>query len=263
MAAAVVIGILPVACGDDDDGTAEESVDTTMTKEASSASTAPEATPTTPVATAATSSTTAPSVAVGAESTWPWHAPGSAHAEPADAVAEFAEFVGFGQGFLLGEFLQGDSRSGEIEIRPVGVDSLGPPETFSDIPDLLPWSRTTAFVRLDADDQWTVIGAASDGIVVDQPTPEATVSSRLGVELTYKLASDGVWMQVWPDDSAEMLVEKDLHPSNSGIFSQGAGKWSLEVPPGVAGPATAIFQSRNEVSGETDAVTTVRIELTG
>ena len=172
MAAAVVIGILPVACGDDDDGTAEETVDTTVTEEASPASTAPEVTPTTSTSIAVTASTTAPSVAVGAESTWPWHASGSTHAEPADAVAEFAEFVGFAEGFALGDFLQGDSRSGEIEIRPVGADSLGsPPETFSDFPDLLPWSPTTAFVRLDADDHWTVIGAASDGIVVDQPTP--------------------------------------------------------------------------------------------
>lgn len=63
------------------------------------------------------------------QSVEPWHAAGSANADPADAVREFAAFIGFGEGFALGELQQGDSRSGEMEIRPVGADSFGsPPE---------------------------------------------------------------------------------------------------------------------------------------
>jgi hypothetical protein len=84
---------------------------------------------------------------------WPWYGSDVRYADPVDAARGFAEeFVGM-EDPLVGEFLPGDSRSGEVEIRAVEDGAV-----------------TVVFVRqLGDDDLWWVIGSATENIDVDRP----------------------------------------------------------------------------------------------
>ena len=76
-----------------------------------------------------------------------------------DAVAKrFArEYLGMTQtGLVVGEFRQGDSRSGEVEIKP--SDRQGAP-------------TTTVLLRQIVGTRWSVIGTAARDIRVSEPSP--------------------------------------------------------------------------------------------
>jgi hypothetical protein len=83
--------------------------------------------------------------------------------DPVAAAGAFAvDFVGFTDP-VVGEFMQGDARSGEVEVRP---RADGP--------------ATTVFVRqLGPDDTWWVLGSATGGIALDTPAAGDTVTSPL------------------------------------------------------------------------------------
>src|SRR5690606_11298059 len=61
---------------------------------------------------------------------------------------------------VVGSFLQGDSRSGEVDVRP---RENGP--------------VTTVLVRQLEDDNWWVIGSATPNIQISQPTALASIKS--------------------------------------------------------------------------------------
>lgn len=203
----------------------------------------------------ATTTTEVPE-APGESSARPWHAPQAAHADPAAAVAEFIEFIGFGNDITVSEFRSGDSRSGEIEIDPAP-----PGESQFD-------RSTTVFVRLDAADNWFVAGAVSDAVVVDLPPPDATVAPPLDLRVTHDLPSAGVMLQLWPDGAPAPLVDQQV-TQGGGVFAMDVWDITIDWPVTTVGPATAIFTSYN-VAGTIDsddapttvvAVTTLRLEL--
>jgi hypothetical protein len=85
--------------------------------------------------------------------------------DPVEAARQFAvEFAGFTDP-VVGPFLPGDARSGEVEIR---AKASGP--------------VTTVVVRqLGENGTWWVLGSATDTIAVDEPVTGATVTSPLTV----------------------------------------------------------------------------------
>lgn len=83
---------------------------------------------------------------------WPWEASSTRFAEPVEAARSFAtEFLGF-TAPVVGPFAQGDSRSGEVEVRPRHDGPV-----------------STVFVRQGGDDSWWIIGAANEHITLDEP----------------------------------------------------------------------------------------------
>lgn len=83
---------------------------------------------------------------------WPWGTSSTRFAEPVEAARAFAtDFLGFTDP-VMGAFAQGDSRSGEVEVRP---RSNGP--------------VTTVLVRQGSGDSWWVIGAANEHITLEEP----------------------------------------------------------------------------------------------
>jgi hypothetical protein len=82
---------------------------------------------------------------------------------PEAAAADFLAGV-FGDGPMLGEFMAGDSRSGEIEVFASADGApIGQP-------------RSVLFLRqLGPDDGWFVIGAGSDVATITTPEGLATV----------------------------------------------------------------------------------------
>lgn len=143
---ALVVISLGAACGDDD-GTATST--TTRPPAETTTSTAPPTTSTT---------TTVPSTQ---PVVWPLQG-GTPAADPVSAARGFAtEVAGFSDP-VLGEFQQGDSRSGEIEVR--GKAGPGPVSTL--------------FVRqVGSDDRWSVIGAASANLQLATPATGDAVAS--------------------------------------------------------------------------------------
>jgi hypothetical protein len=151
------------ACG------SESSGDATTTETTTPAATTPETT--------AASTTTAPSTAApatAAPATAPttvaaeiqpaiWPAPDVVFTTPQAAATDFLANV-FGDGPVLGEFMAGDSRSGEFEVF---ASVEGAP---------LDGVRSVLFMRqLGPDDGWFVLGAASDVATITTPESMATV----------------------------------------------------------------------------------------
>jgi hypothetical protein len=81
--------------------------------------------------------------------------------DPVAAARAFAvDFVGFTDP-LVGDFMQGDARSGEVEVRPT---ASGP--------------ATTVLVRrLGTDGSWWVLGSTTSDITLDTPAAGDTITS--------------------------------------------------------------------------------------
>lgn len=165
-----------VGCGDDDD-------EDTATDTSTSATTGPStAVPTTTPADTSTS-TTPPALDL-TTAVWPTEASGVSYDDPVAAAEGFAtDFVGFVDP-VLGEFQQGDSRSGEVEVRP---SADGP--------------VTTVFVRqLDASDAWWVLGSTTANIQIESPAALEEISSPVGLRGTSTAFEATVQTELRDDD---------------------------------------------------------------
>lgn len=137
-----------------------ESTSDGTTVETTTATTTPPDTTTATTATPTTgTSTTVPAPMQPAI----WPASDVVFATPEAAATDFLASV-FGDGPMLGEFMAGDSRSGEIEVF-ASVDG----EPIGD-------ARSVLFLRqLGPEDGWFVLAAASDVATITTPEPMATV----------------------------------------------------------------------------------------
>ena len=142
---ALALSVLLVACGDDgSDGTA-----TTPAVTDTAATTTVSTPPVTP-------STVAPTTTVaglGQPAVWP--AADVVFTTPEAAAADFVEQV-LGVPPVLGDFMAGDSNSGEIEVFVEGA------------PDA-PARSTLLMRRLGPQQGWFVLAAVSDAVTIDQP----------------------------------------------------------------------------------------------
>ena len=151
------------------------------------------------------------------------------YADPASAARGFAvDFLGFTDP-LFGDFMQGDSRSGEIEVRP-RVD--GP--------------ATTVFVRQLSDDSWWVLGSATADITVDRPATGATVTSPVTVSGEALAFEGNVIVEVRQDGRAQ--------PIGSGNVTGGGGpsapfEGRIEYSAPTAEYGALVFLTRSEEDG--------------
>lgn len=108
--------------------------------------------------------------------------------DPVEAVEFWAEgYLGFVDP-VYSEFRQGDSRSGEVVVRPV---EDGP--------------ETTVFVR-QLDDTWWILGAAAENIEIEEPDALATLSSPVTVSGRALAFEGNVNVELWTDGAAEPLA---------------------------------------------------------
>jgi hypothetical protein len=168
LAAAVVI----LVRDDDETAAPPTTASTAPTTTSTTPTTAPSTTPTTAPTTVTTLPITPPDTSTAV---WPVASSETRYFDPVDAARGFAvDLVGFVDP-VVGEFQAGDSRSGEVEIRPVANGPV-----------------TTVFVRqLTGSDTWWVLGSATTSIRVDEPSAGAVVSSPLRVTGT-STAFEGV-----------------------------------------------------------------------
>ncbi len=165
------------ACGpSDDDGDAAGTSTTTDAPHVSMASTTSQpSTPTPP-----TPDELSPAV-------WPWADSSQRFEDPVAAAYDFAvDFVGFTNP-TVGEFMQGDSRSGEVEVRP---RPTGP--------------ATTVFVRqLGSDGSWWVLGCATANIEVSEPSALAVIATPVALRGRANAFEGNVNVEIRADGTEE------------------------------------------------------------
>ena len=267
--AALVVGLLLITSDDDEGSDSAATTDapaTTVTTEVSETTDAPATTqaPETTEAVATTEPTTAPTTeppSTQAPTTvapsvpdqastaiWPWFATDLRYADPVEAAVGFAtEYLGFVDP-IASEFMAGDNRSGEVEIR-----------TFDAGP------ATVVFVRqLTADDSWWALGAASENITVDEPAALAEVTSPLTVSGTARAFEGTVDVQLRADGNGEPIFEGFV--TGSGGPEPGPYSDTFEfTSPGETGGALVMLSlspadgSTVEASGAADLLPLIRL----
>ena len=115
--------------------------------------------------TAPTSVTTGPPSVDRATAIWPYAGSTTRYDDPVDAARAFAvSFLRF-EAPVVGDFQQGDARSGEVEVRPRATGPV-----------------TTIILRqLSNETSWSVLGAATANIEVTGPSTGDEITSPVRV----------------------------------------------------------------------------------
>jgi hypothetical protein len=142
--------------------------------------------------TAAPSATTTPPPGAAVDRStviWPFAGSTVGYTDAVDAVRAFASsYLRFREP-VVGAFQQGDTRSGEVEIRPTATGPV-----------------TTVLVRqLTADDAWFVLGAATANIDVTGPQAGTEIASPVHVTGRAHTFEGNVVVEVRQDGSAGPL----------------------------------------------------------
>jgi hypothetical protein len=195
--AVLALALVASSCGDADD-----EADSTTTSR--------------PTTTTAPSTTTA-IPATGSGVVWPPADGTVTYDDPVSAATGFATgLVGFVDP-VVGEFQQGDSRSGEVEVRP---RSDGP--------------VTTVLVRqVGTDDSWSVIGAATANIQVTDPATLAEIASPVTLRGTSTAFEGTVGVKIFDRSGGAALAEGFVTGGSMGDL----GPFESEL---AFGPATTV-----------------------
>jgi hypothetical protein len=176
LVACVVLVASLAACGDDDEGTTSEvttsRVATTTSAPPTSGTASTVAESTTTAATTTTEMTTTTTASAGLEQPAIWPAAGVVFDTPEAAAEDFVVQV-LGVPPTLGEFQQGDSRSGEIEVLSPGEGDAGRAV-----------ARGLLLLRqLGPDDGWFVLAAVNDNASIAVPgSGEPVVAGSVTVD---------------------------------------------------------------------------------
>lgn len=172
---------------------------------------------------------------------WPWAHTDTRYDDPVDAATSFAtDFLGFDEP-IVGEFMAGDSRSGEVEVRAFDTGPV-----------------TLVSVRqLTTDDDWWILAATSENITVDEPEYGAEVVSPLIVSGTVLAFEGTVDVELRADGNGEPIFEGFV--TGSGGPEPGPYSESFEfTSPGPLGGALVML-SRSSEDGSTIEAWTMRI----
>lgn len=244
-------GLLAAACSDDSDTTSTTSptsVSTTAPTTVAPSSTALPTTTAEPTTSAASTSvapttaaptTVAPTttvVSLGQPAIWP--AADVVFTTPEEAAADFVIQV-LGVPPSLGEFVQGDSRSGEIEVMSPG-EGGGTPSP-----------RAVLFLRqLGPASSWFVIGAGSDGASITTPeTLDEVPAGLVTVEGVARGFEASMMVSAYIAGNPEVLTQQH---TMAGTMEE-AGPFSVQLDLSSVAPGTVVMlMVRGGVGLETD-----------
>lgn len=214
------------ACGDDDEVTT--------------------ATTTTSPTTEAPTTTVAPTTTAGFDRTTAvWPGPGEpGKATPAEAAVGFGrDYLGMYKPEVVGEFRQGDLRSGEIDIE---VEGNGP--------------TTTVLVRQLDGTRWWVIGAGAELIQVDEPTGLQTITSPVHVAGRSTAFEAQVGVHVRQDGDAEPIGTGFVMGGSMGDLAPFAGDITFATPTEEYGEVV-LFEGDASGRGEVTSASVIRVRF--
>jgi len=233
LAAVLAIVLIVVLANDDDDE--DVTADTTTTEQTTS-TTEQETTTSTTEATTTTITTTEPGGLPDAEAAnvvWPDPGGDLSYDEPMAAVEGLVEdMLGFVDP-MYSEFMQGDARSGEVEVR-----------RFAD------GAATTVAVRQMSDDGWYVLFAATSEVELTEPAAQSAIDSPLQVAGQSRSFEGQVRIAVYERGSTEPLGEgfvtggsgEALEPFSGEIeWDNPGGGWGVVVASTEGGPDGSIL----------------------
>jgi hypothetical protein len=175
---------------------------------------------------------------------WPWETSSTRFQDPVDAARSFAtEFLGL-TAPVVGPFAKGDSRSGEVEVRP---RSNGP--------------VSTVFVRQGSDDSWWVIGAANEDIVLDEPEVMDEIRSPVRLRGT-ALAFEGTVQVHIREDGRREPIGKGFVTGGGGDPQPFEGTIEFSAPRASAGAIVLFTESAEDGRVWQAAVVRVRFANT-
>lgn len=192
-----------------------------------------------------TTASSAPSTmidpAVITSAIWPSASSNIRITDPQDAARRFAiEFAGF-KSPIVGSLQQGDSRSGEVAIRPV---SKGP--------------VTTVLVRqLGSDNAWWVIGATTSNIQISEPAALAKVASPVTLKGRSTAFEANVQTEIRQDNSSQPLGEGFVMGGSNGEIGPFNGTLKFSQPTAKYG--TIMLRTKSAENGQVWEVAAVRV----
>lgn len=234
--AALAIVAIVVVVSDDDSEDVTTSPTTTQVVATSTASTAPGSATTRPTATTTTVAAADTDVAV-----FPSVSSDVRFTDPVDAATRFAtDFVGFTDP-VVGAFLQGDARSGEVEVRPRADGPV-----------------TTVLVRqLGTDDSWWVLGAVTANVEVDDPAALATIGSPVHLSGRARAFEGNVNVEIRQDGVARPLATGFVTGRGDGVLGPFAS--DLEFTTASSPRGAVVFVTHSAEDGSVWEAGVVRV----
>ncbi len=184
----------------DSDSTTAATTSTTAPSTTTSTTAGTTTTEAATTTTAAATTTTADDPSFYTSAMWPWFESSLRYTDPVDAARGFAEdYVGF-TAPIVGEFMQGDSRSGEVEVKPTEDGPV-----------------TTILVRqLGPASHWWVLGAVTEHTLITAPDALEAIDNPLQVA-GEALAFEGVV-------EVELRADGSTTPLVAGTVTGGGGE---------------------------------------
>lgn len=160
--------------------------------------------------------------------------------DPVAAARGFAvDFVGFTDP-LVGEFMQGDARSGEVEVRPLADGPV-----------------TTVFVRQLGDDgTWWVLGSATADITVDSPATGDTITSPVALTGS-ALAFEGTVNVEVRQDGARSPIGTGFVTGGGDVMRPFSGEIAFSTPSAERG--ALVLLSLSAENGQVWEAATLRV----
>lgn len=240
-----VVLIIVLASDDDDEDVATD--DTTTTEQTTSTTEDETTTSTTEETTTTSTTTTEPAGLPDAEAAnvvWPDPAGDVGYDEPMAAVEAFAEeLLGFVEP-AYSEFMQGDSRSGEAEVR---AQPEGP--------------ATTVAVRQMSDDAWYVLFAASSEVELTEPAAQTAIDTPLQVAGQSRSFEGQVRIAVFERGGTEPLGEGFVTGGSGEALEPFTGEVEWENPGG--GWGVVVASTEGGPDGTTWAATAIPVGFIG
>jgi Immunoglobulin-like domain of bacterial spore germination len=230
-AAAVVALVLAAVVLTDDDEDPVSSDGTTTTTEATTTTTDPTTTTTT------TFEGVDHDVPV-----YPDPTTSQRFSDPDSAARAFATFAGFTDP-VIGSFQQGDSRSGEIEIR--SFDGGAP---------------SVVLLRQLGDDAWYVIGVSTDSIRLTTPEPGATLTSPQELSGQAYAYEGNVLVQLYADGVQEPIARTNVTGRGDGVLGDFTGELEFTNDTGATHGVLVLNGTSGEDGGATE-VAAIRVRL--
>jgi hypothetical protein len=234
-AAIVIVAVVAAVLASRDDG--DSTVDTAATT-----TTGP--TTTGDVTTTISTTTTGPATTVDPASVvFPDPTTSRRFDDPEALVQAFAtDVLGFDEP-IVGDLAQGDSRSGEIELRAFAEGN-----------------PTTVMARQMEDDTWFVLGAAAESIRLDAPEAGATITSPEPLSGAALAFEGTVNVRLFVDGSPEPIAETVVTGRGDGELGDFTGELTFEAPEG-ATDGVLILSEASAEDVSTIAATVVRVHF--